>query len=87
MNRRTSVALPGLAARTATMRPWAAGSSGSTYAKLPAAGLSDRSVADAADRVSNRIHAALAGREEAGEGASRGGHANQPGGPFRHVRI
>ena len=28
---------PGFAARTATMRPWAAGSSGSTYAKSPAA--------------------------------------------------
>jgi len=33
--------------------------------------LSDRSVADAADRVSNRIHAALAGREEGGGQASR----------------
>ena len=33
--------------------------------------LSDQSVADAADRVSNRIHAALAGREEGGGRASR----------------
>ena len=30
--------------------------------------LSDQSVADVADRVSNRIHAALAGRGEANEG-------------------
>ena len=34
---RTSVALPGPCARAATMRPWAAGSSGPTYAKSPAA--------------------------------------------------
>ena len=36
MSRRTSVALPGPSAHTATMRPWAAGSTGSTYAKSPA---------------------------------------------------
>ena len=36
--------------------------------------LSDRSVADAADRVSNRIHAALAGRGAEREGES--GHAH-----------
>ena len=37
--------------------------------------LSDQSVADAADRVSNRIHAALAGREE---GSGRGSRALRP---------
>ncbi|MDE0377857.1 MAG: site-specific integrase [Rhodospirillales bacterium] len=55
--------------------------------------LSDQSVADAADRVSNRIHAALAGREEGGGQASRAvppaqaGLENQPKGEFRYVRI
>ena len=55
--------------------------------------LSDRSVAAAADRVSNRIHAALAGREEGGGRASRNvcpaqaGHETQPKGAFRHVHI
>ena len=55
--------------------------------------LSDRSVADAADRVSNRIHAALAGREEGGGRASRAtrpaqaGSEAQPEGAFRHVHI
>ena len=55
--------------------------------------LSDRSVADAADRVSNRIHAALAGREEVGGRASRTlcpaqpGHETQPKGASRHVHI
>ena len=55
--------------------------------------LSDRSVADAADRVSNRIHAALAGREEGGGRESRAvrpaqaGHETQPKGAIRHVRI
>ena len=55
--------------------------------------LSDQSVADAADRVSNRIHAALAGREEGGGQASRAvppaqaGLDNQPRGEFRYVRI
>ena len=37
--------------------------------------LSDRSVADAADRVSNRIHAALAGSGAEREGGT--GHANR----------
>ena len=37
--------------------------------------LSDQSVSDAADRVSNRIHAALAGRGAEGEGGA--GHANR----------
>ena len=36
--------------------------------------LSDQSVADAADRVSNRIHAALAGRGEECEGGARHAH-------------
>ena len=36
--------------------------------------LSDRSVADAADRVSNRIHAALAGRGAEREGGARHAH-------------
>ncbi len=36
--------------------------------------LSDRSVADAADRVSNRIHAALAGRGEEREGGAHHAH-------------
>ncbi len=36
--------------------------------------LSDRSVADAADRVSNRIHAALAGRGEEDEGGTSHAH-------------
>ncbi len=55
--------------------------------------LSDRSVADAADRVSNRIHAALAGREEGGGRELRAvrpaqaGHETQPKGAIRHVRI
>ena len=55
--------------------------------------LSDRSVADAADRVSNRIHAALAGRDEGGGRGSRAerpaqaGHETQPKGANRHVRI
>ena len=55
--------------------------------------LSDRSIADAADRVSNHIHAALAGREE-GDGRespavrpAQAGHETQPKGEFRHVRI
>jgi len=55
--------------------------------------LSDRSVADAADRVSNRIHAALAGSGERGGQASRAvrpaqaGNETQPRGEFRHVHI
>ena len=55
--------------------------------------LSDRSVADAADRVSNRIQAALAGREDGGGRASRAappaqaGPEAQPGGAIGHVRI
>ena len=55
--------------------------------------LSDRSVADAADRVSNRIHAALAGKEEGAERVSlavrtaQAGPDTQPKGEFRHVRI
>ena len=55
--------------------------------------LSDHSVADAADRVSNRIHAALAGREEGAECESRAVHPAQAGlkaqpkGEFRYVRI
>ena len=55
--------------------------------------LSDRSVADAADRVSNRIHAALAGREEGGgrecraERPALAGQETQPKGAIRHVRI
>ena len=55
--------------------------------------LSDRSVADAADRVSNRIGAALAGREEGGERVScavrpaQAGPDTQPKGEFRHVHI
>ena len=55
--------------------------------------LSDQSVADAADRVSNRIHAALAGREEGGEPESRAvrpaqaGLETRPKGKFRHVQI
>jgi len=55
--------------------------------------LSDRSVADAADRVSNRIHAALAGSGEGGGQASRAvrpaqaGNETQPRGEFRHVHI
>ena len=55
--------------------------------------LSDRSVADAADRVSNRIDAALAGREEGGGPASRAvrpaqaGHETQPKGASRYVHI
>ena len=36
--------------------------------------LSDQSVADAADRVSNRIHAALAGRGAEHEGGARHAH-------------
>ena len=36
--------------------------------------LSDQSVADAADRVSNRIDAALAGRGEECEGGARHAH-------------
>ncbi len=55
--------------------------------------LSDRSVADAADRVSNRIHAALAGREEGGGRESRAvrpaqtGHETQPRGAIGYVHI
>ena len=55
--------------------------------------LSDRSVADAADRVSSRINAALAGREEGAERKSRAvrsaqaGFETQPKGEFRYVRI
>ncbi len=55
--------------------------------------LSDRSVADAADRVSNRIHAALAGREEGGGRASRAvrpaqaGPETQSRGASRYVHI
>ncbi len=55
--------------------------------------LSDRSVSDAADRVSNRIHAALAGSGEGGGQASRAvrpaqaGNETQPRGEFRHVHI
>ncbi len=55
--------------------------------------LSDRSVADAADRVSNRIHAALAGREEGGGRTSRAvrpaqaGPETQPRGAIGYVHI
>ena len=55
--------------------------------------LSDRSVTDAADRVSNRIHAALAGREEGGGRASRAvppaqaGPEAQPKGAIGYVHI
>ena len=55
--------------------------------------LSDRSVADAADRVSNRIQAALAGREEGGRretGAvrpARVGYETRPGGGIGYVHI
>ena len=55
--------------------------------------LSDQSVADAADPVSNRIHAALAGREKGGGRASRAVRPAQaaietePKGEFRHVHI
>ena len=55
--------------------------------------LSDRSVTDAADRVSNRIHAALAGREEGGGPESRAarpaqaGHETQPRGAIGYVHI
>ena len=55
--------------------------------------LSDRSVADAADRVSNRIGAALAGREEGGGRASRAvppaqaGPETQSKGASRYVHI
>ena len=51
--------------------------------------LSDQSVA-AADRVSNRIHAALTGREEGDESDSRPAQAGletQSKGEFRYVRI
>ena len=41
--------------------------------------LSDRSVADAADRVSNRIHAALAGKEEGAGRVSRAVRTAQAG--------
>ena len=55
--------------------------------------LSDRSVADAADRVSNRIHAALAGKKEGGGRASRAvrpaqaGRETQPRGAIGYVHI
>lgn len=52
--------------------------------------LSDQSVTDAADRVSNRIHAALAGREDGDERDSRPAQAGletQSKGEFRYVRI
>ena len=55
--------------------------------------LSDRSVANAADRVSNRISAALAGREEGGERASRAvrpaqaGHETRLGGGIGYVHT
>ena len=55
--------------------------------------LSDRSVADAADRVSNRIHAALAGKGEGGGQASRAvrpaqaGPETQPRGAIGYVHI
>ena len=55
--------------------------------------LSDQSVADAADRMSNRIHAALTGRETGGERESRAprpaqaARTTQPRGESRHVRI
>ena len=52
--------------------------------------LSHQSVADAADRVSNRIHAALAGREEGDERDSRPARAGletQSKGEFHYVRI
>ena len=39
---RTRVALPGPSARTATMRPQSAGSSGSVYAKSPAGHVAPR---------------------------------------------
>ena len=55
--------------------------------------LSDRAVADATDWVSERIHAALAGRERGGEPESRAvhpdqsGRVTQPKGEFRYVHI
>ena len=55
--------------------------------------LSDQSVADAADRVSNRIHAALAGREEGAGQMSRAvlpaqaGPETQPRGAVGYVHI
>ena len=55
--------------------------------------LSDRSAQDAADRVSNRIQAALAGREEGGRRASRAarpaqaGPGTEPKGAIGYVRI
>ena len=55
--------------------------------------LSDQSVADAADRVSNRIHAALTGREEGAERESRAARPAQAGletqskGGLRYVHI
>ena len=55
--------------------------------------LSDQSASDAADRVSARIHAALAGREKGGKRESRAvrpaqpGRTTQPRGEFRHVHI
>ena len=55
--------------------------------------LSDQSVADAADRVSNHIHAALAGKEKGGgresraESPAQAGLKSRPRGEFRHVHI
>ena len=55
--------------------------------------LSDRSVTDAADRVSNRIHAALAGKEEGSGPASRAerpaqaGPETRPRGAIGYVHI
>ena len=50
--------------------------------------LSDRSAQDAADRVSNRIQAALAGREEGGAARpARAEHETKPKGAIGYVRI
>ena len=49
--------------------------------------LSDRSVADPADRVSNRIDAALAGREEGGGRPAQAGPETQPRGAVGYVHI
>ena len=79
--RRTRVARPGPCARTATIQPWAAGSSGSTYAKSPAAA-SDASAARrrpaelrcvaAADRPPSQEPIAMsAGRASRADGRKR----------------
>ena len=55
--------------------------------------LSEQSVADAADRVSSRIHAALTGKEDAGEPECRAvrpaqaGPETKPRGAIGYVRI